>query len=221
MTRVHIICEGQTEEQFVKKLLAPSFAEKGIFLFAILLGRSGHKGGRVEPQRLSEHVRNLLLGDKSAYCTTFFDFYALPSDFPGKAQAAKQASIRDKAACVQTELAQKLGEKLGQEPLRRFIPYVQMYEFEGLLFSDPARFAVGISQPRLAADFQKIRDQFPTPEEINDSPQTAPSKRIAKLLPRYQKPLQGVMAAQETGLGAMRQACALFDAWLKQLEAIR
>lgn len=75
---------------------------------------------------------------------------------------------------------------------QRFIPFIVMHEFEGLLFSDCERFGRGIGHPELAPQFQIIRDLFATPEEINDSPLTAPSKRIEALLPGYEKPLLGV-----------------------------
>ena len=73
----------------------------------------------------------------------------------------------------------------------RFVPYVMMHEFEALLFSDCEQFGRGIGRPDLAASFQGIRDQFASPEEIDDSPETAPSKRVESLVAGYQKPLLG------------------------------
>ncbi|MGQ0622286.1 MAG: DUF4276 family protein [Panacagrimonas sp.] len=105
--------------------------------------------------------------------------------------------------------------------MRRFIPYVQMYEFEGLLFSGPQHLASAIGQPGLGPDFQRIRDGFDTPESINDSPITAPSKRISSLYRGYEKPLHGSLAAMEIGLTAIRGQCARFDAWLRQIEALQ
>ena len=93
-----------------------------------------------------------------------------------------------------------------------------MHEFEGLLFSDTGKFAAGIGRPELSKDFQAIRAQFSTPEEINDSPVTAPSKRIVKLIPEYNKPIMGSLAALEIGLDAIRQECPFFRAWLERLE---
>ena len=101
---------------------------------------------------------------------------------------------------------------------RRFVPYVVMHEYEGLLFSDPNGFAHGIGRPTLASQLQAIRDEFRTPEEINDSPDTAPSKRVKQLYQGYQKPLMGVLAAEEIGLDAIRAECPLFDKWVEQLE---
>ncbi|MGZ8236493.1 MAG: DUF4276 family protein [Methylobacter sp.] len=99
----------------------------------------------------------------------------------------------NKAACLLEELSKVLRAELGEEYLYRFIPYVQMYEFEGLFFSDTQALAKIIAQETLADSFRSIRNQFDTPEEINDSPETAPSKRILKLFPEYNKPLDGLL----------------------------
>ena len=101
---------------------------------------------------------------------------------------------------------------------QRFIPYIIMHEFEALLFSDPYNFAKGIGQEELADRFQEIKDSFPSPEEINDSPQTAPSKRVVNIIPRYEKPLMGTLAILEIGLETIRQECHFFDTWLSLLE---
>ncbi len=81
--------------------------------------------------------------------------------------------------------------------------------------------AQGISKPDLGNQLQKVRDEFATPEEINDSPNTAPSKRIKKLYPAYEKPLYGSLAALEIGLDTIRRECHGFNAWLKSIEDLQ
>ena len=102
----------------------------------------------------------------------------------------------------------------------RFVPFVTLHEFEGLLFSDCTRFAEGIGRAELAGQFQEIRDAFETPEEIDDSPETAPSKRVEALVPRYQKPFLGALAALAIGLDGIRAECPHFRDWLERLERI-
>jgi hypothetical protein len=102
----------------------------------------------------------------------------------------------------------------------RFLPFVVMHEFEALLFSDCEGFARGIARPELAASLQRERDQFADPEEIDDSPISAPSKRVARLMRSYQKPLHGPLAALEIGLPRIRAACPHFARWLSGLEAL-
>jgi len=95
-----------------------------------------------------------------------------------------------------------------------------MHEFEALLFSNPDRFPQGIGRCDLAADLRMIRQGFASPEDINDSVETAPSKRIEGLFPGYEKPLFGVIAAMEIGLPTMRQECPHFNNWLERLESL-
>ncbi|KPC50408.1 DUF4276 family protein [Amantichitinum ursilacus] len=219
MIRLYVICEGQTEESFIKEVVAPTLYERQIYLCPRLVGKPGHQGGNVKIERIVTDARNLLAaGD--AWCTTFFDFYGLPNAFPGKAQAQQSGSPDDKADCVLNAMQAALTLELGENAMRRFIPYLQMYEFEGLLFSDPVALAQGTGDTRLAAPFQRIRAQFSTPEWINDSPHTAPAKRIQALFPSYDKPLHGVLAAREAGLDRIRAECRRFDAWLSRIEAL-
>ncbi|MDK9516957.1 DUF4276 family protein [Vibrio parahaemolyticus] len=220
MTIVHVICEGQTEEAFVKELLVEPFALKGIYLMPGLIGRPGHKGGNFKFERLAPDIEKRLLADQQCYCTTFFDFYGLPESFPGKNAVDANAPVAVKAQILQNAFAEKLTEKIGANAMRRFIPYVQMYEFEALLFSDPTKMAQGMDKIELETAFTEIANSFDSPEHINNSPQTAPSKRIEKHILGYEKPLLGTLAALEVGLETMREKCPLFDTWLKNIEAL-
>ena len=95
-----------------------------------------------------------------------------------------------------------------------------MYEFEALLFSNPAKFAESIYREDCASKFQAIRSKFLSPEEINDSSSTAPSKRIKLIVKEYNKPVYGTLAAIGIGLNNIRQECLLFDAWLTSIEQL-
>ncbi len=220
MTRVHIICEGQTEETFVNEVLAPHLARHQVYPAAALVGKPGHKGGHVTTARMAFDIKRRLLDDRQAWCTTFFDFYGLDADFVGKAAAAARQSHVEKATVVEAALKKHMTAQTDDTAILRFIPYVQMYEFEGLLFSDPAKMAVGLYQNDLAAQLAAIRSEFGTPEEINDSPHTAPSKRIVELMPDYEKPLHGSLAALEVGLDVIRAACPRFNLWIATLESL-
>ena len=219
MIRLHVICEGQTEEMFVNEVLA-AYLGRQMDLRASRVGKPGRKGGDVRFSRLLHDVRQRLLGDRSAYCTTFFDFYGLPPKFPGRSAARRKRNHWEKGACVVQAMTVELQNQMGDEPMRRFIPYVQMYEFEGLLFSDPDGLSEGINARALANRFREIREAFATPEEINDDPRTAPSRRIQGLFPEYEKPLHGTLAAIEIGLGKIRQQCPLFDSWVRRLQSL-
>jgi hypothetical protein len=165
-----------------------------------------------------KHLRE----EAGGIATSMVDYYALPREgdrtWPGRDQAA-QLAFPDKAAVVERGLQADLAGSMGAgfDP-RRFIPFVIMHEFEGLLFSDCGAFSRGIHRPDLQPDFQAIRDEFHTPEEINDSPVTAPSNRVLDLIPNYEKPLLGTLAVLEIGLGTIRAECPHFNDWLTRLE---
>ncbi|MCU4430445.1 DUF4276 family protein [Acinetobacter baumannii] len=217
MVRVHIICEGQTEETFINEVLMPEFSKKGIYLYPALIGRPGHKGGNVKYSRMKIDIENRL-NDKEAYCTTFFDFYGLDSNFPGKEIALGYSSLSSKKQILEDQFLQKLIQDIGENHLKRFIPYVQMYEFEGLLFSDSEAIASNLGVN--LASVERIVTEFNTPEHINNSPQTAPSKRLQALSSSYDKVFLGSLIALDVGIAKMREKCAGFDNWLTQIEQL-
>lgn len=220
MKRVHIICEGQTEETFVNEVLAPHLARFEVYPAASLVGKPGHKGGHVTTGRMVYDIKRRLLDDSQAWCTTFFDFYGLDKDFAGKQAASMKDGYGNKALEIERALLEHVARQTNENAVRRFLPYIQMYEFEGLLFSDPAKLATGLYVGHLKDDFVAIRNRFGTPEEINDSPVTAPSKRIMGLMPVYEKPLYGSLAAIEVGLAVIRRECKRFNGWVKWLEEL-
>jgi hypothetical protein len=226
MARLIVQVEGVTEEEFVNALLAPHLVVRGWeSVAAIRMGRArsrdrrhGVKGWDVVLPSILKHLKQ----DAGCCVTTLVDYYGLPATgpraWPGR-EEADRLPIAKRGAWVQHALERAVAEALGHAyAARRFLPFVIMHEFEGLLFSDCGRFADAIGQPDLAGSFQKIRDAFVTPEEINDSPLTAPSKRVETLLPGYAKPLMGPLAALGIGLETIRRECPHFRAWIGQLE---
>ncbi len=221
MIRVNVVVEGQTEAAFVGNVLAPEFWNKHVYLTPVLVGRPGHKGGRVSYDRVSHDVLALLKQQRTAYCTTMVDLYGLGPGFPGNpppGRLSSQELVRQIEAAFKRDICERVPEF---RPDLRFIPYLQLHEYEGLLFSDPTTFAVGINQGHLAREFQRIRDGFGTPEDINDSPDTAPSKRVIAVYPGYRKVIEGTQAAARVGVAAMRAQCQHFREWLEALECVK
>lgn len=227
MTRLLVHVEGETEETFVNELLRPHLCGRGYdHVSARLLGnarqRANRGGIRSWPTVRREIIRHLK-GDRSCYATIMVDYYALPSTgngaWPGRNQNDRR-HFSVKCASVERSLAEDLLATSSADVADRFIPFVLMHEFEGLLFSDCARFAHGIGQSAMAGAFQTIRNSVSSPEEINDSPQSAPSKRVESLCPGYQKPLHGNLAAIEIGLRAIRRECSQFRSWIERLEEL-
>ncbi len=225
MARLLVHVEGQTEEDFVKEVLSLHLYRAGYSnVSARLLGNArqrSHRGSINPWESVREDITNHLKAEQDSLATTMVDYYGLPDSWPGREEAKLQATLADKAASIREALRNDISDQFDDAfDRRRFVPYVVMHEFEGLLFSDPGKFAQGIGRPELTTQLQSIRNEFTTPEEINDSPVTAPSKRVLDLYPRYQKPLVGGQAIREIGLDTIRRECLLFDGWMKELEAM-
>jgi Domain of unknown function (DUF4276) len=222
MGRLLIHVEGWTEVRFVNEVLRRHLTPHSVTARIVGNERLRERRGGIRPwPQVMKGIVNHLLEDRACFATTMVDYYGLPRAWPGRAQSANRASTEEKAQCVQEAMLDDLaGEMGGDFNSSGFVPFVVMHEFEGLLFSDCAASSRGISRPELDGDFRNIREQFPTPEDIDDSPVTAPSKRIQAIVPGYEKPLLGVLAVLEIGLARIQQECPHFRAWLNQLATL-
>ena len=227
MARLLIHVEGETEETFVNELLADHLYNHGYeSVGARIIGNARlreNRGGIRAWSTVKKDILNHLKEDTDCLATTMVDYYGLPQTgdraWPGRAQAGNLPYVQ-KSESIEKALLADVAQALGGEyEARRFLPFVVMHEFEGLLFSDCQAFADAIARPRLTKPFQDIREQFATPEEINDSPVTAPSMRVEALVTGYEKPFLGTLAAIRMGLDTIRNECPHFRAWLEQLEA--
>lgn len=218
------LVEGETEETFVNEVLGEHLRARGyVDVSARRIGLGHRRGGIVAWGAARRDIVRHLKQDRTWLVTTMVDYYALPKSaangWPGRA-AAGNLPFERRASSVEAEVHADVAPEMGRNfEQGRFLPFVVMHEFEGLLFSDCTRFAAAIGRPDLTAALQEIRDGYTTPEEINDSPATAPSKRVEALVPGYTKPLFGTLAALEIGLPAMRAECPHFRSWLERLEA--
>ena len=220
MIRVKLVVEGLTEESFAKDVLSEVLWPRQVYLIPVLLGVPGQKGGRTNYARVKKDILLHLKQDRTAYCSTMLDFYGLGKGFPGTPVPPDLSNI-DKVTHLEQAIKADICELIPDlRPDVRFLPYLQLHEYEGLLFSDPPAFASAINQPYLAQTFQQVRDSFPTPEDINDDPNAAPSKRVVQAYRSYRKVLHGTIAARGIGIEAMRRECPHFREWLRQLEAL-
>jgi uncharacterized protein DUF4276 len=220
MNRVIAVVEGYTEQAFVRDVLAPWLGSHGVGFSARLVGKPGQKGGVGRYPRVQRDILALLKQRSIPFVTTMFDFYGMPNSWPGRKKAAKAPHAR-KASTVEKAVLDDISAIVGSRfDKRRFLPYIQMHEFEALLFSRPSVIADVVLDANIADDLQAIRDEFETPEEIDDSPETAPSKRIEKLTRVFHKPLHGLIAVRRIGIETIRRECPHFDEWLTALEKL-
>ena len=226
MTRLLIHVEGETEEAFVNDVLREHLYRIGYTVVgARMMGSAqqrARRGGIVPWEIARQRIVNNLRADSELTVSTMVDYYGMPNDWPERASPFTAAmSVSDRAMEIENALLQDVCNEMDSSfNPARFVPYVMMHEYEAMLFSNCDRFGHAIEQPDLIDDFQAIRDGFDTPENIDDSPLTAPSRRIESLMPAYQKPTMGVQAAQNIGLEAIRRECPHFADWLARLESL-
>lgn len=214
MKRLIIVCEGQTEQSFCQNVLSPYFLSKGIVVEAPTIK---HSHGGIVPWETLKHqlVEHLHEGD--AVVTMLIDFYRIKDSyqFPGWEEAKTIKDSQDKM----NGLFQDMLNDMPEELMNRFVPYIQLHEFEGLLFSDICAFRNNFMPAECDFDaIQSAIDEFENPEDINNKPETAPSSRLMSAVAGYDKVLYGTILAEETGLGTIRNKCPLFNSWIERIE---
>lgn len=208
MKRLIIICEGETEQEFCQDVLSPYFLSKEIAIEYPTIKKSN--GGIVKWNMLKRQIQSSLKQDRGVFVSTFIDLYGLPTDYPdfdiNNIEAIEQGMKKD----IDADLNY------------RFIPYIQRYEFECFLFASLQVFTNNFKPEE--ADFnelEKVIQAFPENlEDINNSPDTAPSKRLMSSIKGYHKIVYGTCLASEVGLTTIRQKCPRFNNWIIQLENI-
>jgi hypothetical protein len=220
LSRVYAIVEGATEESFVKGPLAEALSLRHVYITPIILGVPGHKGGHTSYVRVEKDILRQLKQDQRSYCTTMIDYYGLGAGFPGTPVPAHFTNIQ-KVEHIERAVKDEVCRRIADfRPDIRLVPYLSLHEYESLLFSHPDAFAQSIGQTSLAHQFRRVRNNFPTPEEINDDPATAPSKQVVSIYGAYKKVIEVTLAARAVGIQRMREECAHFRNWLERLEAL-
>jgi len=218
--RLYITTEGQTERKFAEEILGPHLANYNIEVKArvVLTNRKlGKRGGILDYDKIRGDLQRLMLEDQNqeARFTTMIDLYALPNTFPGWTEARQPAHSQNRITILESSLKADFEDQ-------RFLPYIQLHEFEALLYCDLSQLQKRItgSAPGLTKLTKEVRG-IP-PEEINDGTTTAPSKRIIRHVPIYErsKVRVGVAAAAAIGLPALRNKCPHFNSWVNRLEAL-
>jgi len=218
-----MLVEGQTERSIVDRVFAPALGSKGVYLYPRVVGKPGHKGGNKFAVVLRE-VKALLRQEPSSVVTTLFDYYGLPTNWPGR-EETKGKAPEEISGILESSIASAVAKEIGDDfNPDRFIPYVQLHEIESLLFSGPKEMAKVFQLPALETEFDRIVNECGGCELINDNQQTAPSKRIKSLFPAYKKGssvnAHAYRIAQHIGLEQMRRQCPHFNEWISKLEKL-
>lgn len=225
---INILCEGQTEERFVSKVMKPYLKDYGIVLKPRILltsKKKNQRGGMINYSQAKRDVENWISENRNRksethYYTTMFDFYALPSDFPCMDEIEMYTDAYGKVSAVERAMAEKF-------QVSDFIPYIQLHEFEALLLSDVSQIIAKFpTQERTITKLQKVLDGCNgNPELVNTGRTTAPSKRITAVVEesrkyKYHKVQDGVDIACRIGIDVMMNKCNHFKEWIDNLIAL-
>lgn len=212
MIRVGISVEGQTEDEFCKQILTPYFRDFNIEMTPIIVTTKRekcgikNKGGCINIDRVSNEIEKLL--PSFHYVTTFYDLYGF-----------KGISIELSADDLEIQIANKLTNSY------TFIPYVQKYEFETLLLSKPSYYEELFEDEKAKIAVEKIISSCGGEvEDVNNSRETSPSKRIIKLFndfdDSYDKVFYGSAIIEDIGLDKVMQECHRFSSWIEKIKAL-
>lgn len=215
------IVEGKTEQIFIEKVLAPYLARKNIYMKATQVTKPGQKGGDVHFHRVVKDLEIHLKQRSDTFITTMIDYYGV-KEWPGIKDVPANATPAQITKVINDATYNQVISLFAKERSdRRFIPYLVVHEFEALLFSDSASLAEVLNVPE--KQITAVLDECGEPEAINNSPKTAPSKRLARWAKNEQFPktTKGIEIAQLIGISKMREKCPLFNLWLERLEELQ
>ena len=216
MKRLVIIAEGETEESFVNNILCPFFCSKGIYNSIQCFKTKHSHGGMSKYSYIKKDILNIIY-EKDVVVSMMIDFYRLPSDFPGFNDLKVTQTHQEQANLLETRIKKDL-ENSQKQLFENFIPYIQLHEFEALVFAS----INGIDSlfERSEMDYKGLMNviqQYPNPEDINNHPDTAPSVRLKKLISGYNKVLHGIDIINTVGMAELLEKCPRFKTWIESM----
>lgn len=217
MKRLIIVVEGDTEKEFIDKVLSPYLYSKG-FQSVNCFKIKHTKGGLTNYQHLKTDLINCIY-ENNILVSTLIDFYALPKDFPKYEDSKTIVNKEDRLTFLEKAIVEDLETEKGQY-FPNLLPYIQLHEFEALVFSsiEAIKSLYSIEDAKFN-ELEKIIAAYPNPEDINDSPQTAPLKRLKndQLIKGYNKINDGIMIIEEAGIETVLRKCPRFNNWVQTL----
>jgi len=209
---LYVYCEGQTEFRFIKDVLYPYLLNSGVYAIPLVCTTKRtktekFKGGVSDYFKIKYELSVLCKQHKNEIITTMFDYYGFPSNTPGFKDAS--GSLYKKVIHIEKAIDADIG-------MPNLFFNLIVHEFEGLLFADTSAFKT-IADDDVVTQLQSVRADFESPEYINNSSDTAPSRRIKTLIPNYAKVLDGANLSARIGINAMLVECRHFSEWVQKI----
>lgn len=224
MKTIFVVTEGPTETNFVKFVLSSQFSpNKCVFIPTTVVTKTDHKAGKVYKGGITtfEKAKNTIINtlkqaqNSDSIVTTMFDYYGLPSDTPGMEASKNLKDPYKKVEAIENEITNYFSA------FNNFLPYIQLHEFESLIFTSIDKLKEIYFEDKYdLTSLYKAIEEIKNPELINNSYETAPSKRILSCIPDYDKITSGIEVLLNTDFQKIRNKCQHFDSWIKKLEEL-
>lgn len=213
MNRLVFIVEGDCEVYLIEKKVIPYLytqikngSQWAMNAQKITTNRKKNtKGGNVGYLYLKADIeRTSKQNSGNTYITTFLDYFRLPNDFPG----------------YDTSDIDKIEESVKDDNNGiRLIPYIQKYEFETLLFANRDALEIVIDESKGMNEIDEIIKKYPNIEDINSSPDNAPSKRLGRIF-HYNKTADSSLVLDFIEMDELLNKCPRFKHWIEELVSL-
>lgn len=218
MKRLDIIVEGPSEREFISQCFAPYLERLGLINAyevspIVIHTKSTYRGGMTKYSQLKDDIRHSLSSiNQQLVVSMMVDFFRLPTNVPRPNNYNELASDKDKADAIQQCIYDDINDI-------RFIPYIQLHEFEAFLFTNRAGFeyCYGTADKRCNLLYDII-NQYDNPEDINSSPSGAPSKRMLSIIREYNKVADGNLIIMQNGMDSILNKCPRFRQWVEIIQ---
>jgi hypothetical protein len=208
MKRLVFLVEGDSEILFINKHVIPYLYALGFTnpmnAQAVITNRQQHKKGGITNYILFKNDLERVLAQPNVIVTTLIDFFKLPTNFPNYTTDSSGIGLIEKG--VHEDFDNQF----------YLIPYIQKHELEALMFSNMDGFNIVVDDPNKLNQLGEIIKKYQNPEEINNSPETAPSKRLISIF-GYEKISDGEMIFEAIGIKEIMSKCPRFNEWIKQI----
>jgi len=176
-------------------------------------------GGIVKWNTLKKEIHTYLQ-EGDVHVTMLIDYYGLYNKyaFPGWEDGEKIIDKNERMDFLEAAMKQDIRDAFQH----RFLPYLQLHEFEGLLFNDIQVFYEQVPKNELIGNTELLKtfQDYDNPEMINNNKHTSPSHRLTRIIEGYNKVLYGHYFAEAIGLDKIRNKSPRFNNWLNSIEEL-
>lgn len=223
MKSLIILVEGETEQEFVNKILAPYLIEdKGLNteIRPVMIEKKGGGHGYSNIEHFKNTIRPFLHDTNEPVISMLIDHYGINSErkMPGYTSISS-SNITERIAQMEEVFNQEVQQI---KPYRFFIPYIQQHEMETLLLANPVE-GFSLEDEKIKDKVIELCNQFESIEEINCTPEGAPSKRLANIYKEESKKYDKVIDAVDIielsgGIPVILSKCSRFTKWIAKIE---